>query len=312
MSEHAIIEIAQDLFFIERGYLNGNHFVYRGPQPVLIDTAYKADFKQTQQLISSLGVNLADVRLIVNTHSHCDHIGGNKIIQAMSGCDIALHHVGKHFSDTQDDWSTWWRYFGQEADFFVCTLALHEGDLISLGPYEFQVIYTPGHAADGIALYNASQKILISSDALWGYDTPIFVLRVEGSLALQQALESLDKLAALDVKQVYPGHGPPFTDLTSAITKARQRIDHYKTNREKLGLDILKRMIVYLLLMDNDVKEAPFLARLMHLPWFKENIEFHFHPQPNYEDIYHQIMSSLFQRGVITRQDGKLFTSVKP
>ena len=36
----SITEIMDNLFFIERGYLNGNHFVYRSEKPVLIDTAY--------------------------------------------------------------------------------------------------------------------------------------------------------------------------------------------------------------------------------------------------------------------------------
>ncbi len=310
MLEHSIVELLPNLFFIERGYLNGNHFVYRAAEPILIDTAYKADFQNTQKLITALGVNLSAVRLIINTHSHCDHIGGNKIIQDMSNCDIAMPQLGKHFSDRQDDWSTWWRYFGQEADFFCCTLALNEDDLLQIGPHEFRVIYTPGHAADGMALYNAQEKILISSDALWGYDMPIFVLRVEGNHALFEALQSLDKLAALEVNIVYPGHGPPFTDIEAALAKARQRIESYLTNREKLGVDLCKRMIIYLLLMAKNVEEDALFERLMQTTWFQESIDFHFNHN-NYEDIYHQIINNLYQRGAIKRQDGKLFTTVK-
>jgi hypothetical protein len=41
------VEIIKDLFFIERGFLNGNHFVFRSEKPILIDTAYIADFKET-------------------------------------------------------------------------------------------------------------------------------------------------------------------------------------------------------------------------------------------------------------------------
>ena len=37
------IEIMKNLFFIERGYLNANHFVYRSEKPVLIDTGYASD-----------------------------------------------------------------------------------------------------------------------------------------------------------------------------------------------------------------------------------------------------------------------------
>ena len=108
-------EILKDLFFIERGFLNGNHFVYRSDAPVLIDTGYISGFDETEKLITQLGVELSDISLIISTHTHCDHIGGNNRIQQKSGCDIALHTVGKYFIESRDDWSTWWRYYNQEA-----------------------------------------------------------------------------------------------------------------------------------------------------------------------------------------------------
>jgi hypothetical protein len=51
-------EILPNLFLVQRGYLNANHFVFRGDRPVLIDTAYLAHFDQTKQIISALGVDL--------------------------------------------------------------------------------------------------------------------------------------------------------------------------------------------------------------------------------------------------------------
>ncbi len=83
-------EILKDLFFIERGFLNGNHFVYRSDTPVLIDTGYISGFDETEKSITRLGVKLPDISLIISTHTHCDHIGGNHRIQQKSGCDIAL------------------------------------------------------------------------------------------------------------------------------------------------------------------------------------------------------------------------------
>ncbi len=74
-------EILKDLFFIERGFLNGNHFVYRSDTPVLIDTGYISGFEETEKSITQLGVNLPDISLIISTHTHCDHIGGNNRIQ---------------------------------------------------------------------------------------------------------------------------------------------------------------------------------------------------------------------------------------
>jgi glyoxylase-like metal-dependent hydrolase (beta-lactamase superfamily II) len=155
------VEIIKDLFFIERGFLNANHFVYQSENPTLIDTAYIADFDETAGLIAQLGVNLSDVQLIISTHCHCDHIGG-----------------------TRDDWATWWKYYSQEAAFFDCTIELNDGDVLSIGPHEFEVIHTPGHAAEGIVLYNRKERLLISSDTLWENDMAVMTLRIEGSAAL--------------------------------------------------------------------------------------------------------------------------------
>ena len=80
-----------------------------------------------------------------------------------------MHKVGKYFIESRDDWSTWWRYYNQEAEFFKCNRSVEDGEIITLGPHEFQVIYTPGHASDGIVLYNQREKILISADTLFGY-----------------------------------------------------------------------------------------------------------------------------------------------
>ena len=302
-------EIIKDLFFIERGFLNGNHFVYRSDAPVLIDTAYIADFDETEKSIARLGVNLADVSLIISTHTHCDHIGGNHAIQQKSGCDIALHKIGKYFIDTRDDWATWWRYYNQEAEFFDCARALEDGDMITLGPHEFEVIYTPGHAADGIVLYNRRDKILISSDTLWQTDMAVMTLRVEGSRALFHMLESLQKIEKLEVQMVYPGHGPPFQDMHKAITRSKKRIENFLQHPEAIGEDVLKKIIVYTLMMKKTVPADALFDYLMDTYWFKETIDLYFEGQ--YEAKYEEVLNSFLRRGIIKTDNGDLFTTVK-
>ncbi|MFC1857157.1 MBL fold metallo-hydrolase [Thermodesulfobacteriota bacterium] len=303
-------EILKDLFFIERGYLNGNHFVYRAKEPILIDTGYIADFDETARAIASLGVKLSDVRLIINTHTHCDHIGGNRIIQEKSGCGIALHEIGKHFIDTRDSWSTWWTYFGQEADFFDCTISLNDGDVVALGPHEFRVIHTPGHASDGIVLYNQKHKILISSDTLWEWDMAIITIRVEGSTSVFNMQTSLEKLARLDVKVVYPGHGKPFTDVKSALAKSKKKIEDYLNDRRLIGLDILKKIIVYTLLERREIHARSFFAQLMNTPWFKETVDLYFNGA--YEEKYSETMADFLKRNVVKLENGTYTTTVKP
>lgn len=305
------LEILPNFFFIERGYLNANHFVYRDKQPILIDTGYLPDFAETERLITEVGVNLAEISLIINTHSHCDHIGGNRIIQERSGCEIAMHRIGKYFSDMRDDWSIWRRYYQQAGDFFDCTQALEEGDVVAIGPHKFEVLYTPGHASDGLVLYNKKEKLLISSDALWEWDIPAITVRIEGSRALFHVLASLEKLKSLEVKMVYPGHGPPFTDMSAEISRSQEKVSNYLYNPEKFGLALLKKMIVYTLLMHNGKIEArTFFEHLMGTNWFQETIDFYF--GETYERRYHTVMNEFFERGLVRKKEGMLWTSVKP
>ena len=304
------IEILENLFFIERGYLNANHFVYRSEKPVLIDTAYITDFAETRACIESLGVNLCDIDLIISTHSHSDHIGGNKFIQDESGCDIAIHRIGKHFINTHDDWATWWRYYGHEAEFFNANQTLEDGDTIAVGPHEFRVIYTPGHASDGIVLYNQKEKILISSDTLWENDMPGMTLRVEGSTALFRFEESLEKLKALDIRMVYPGHGRPFASVHEAIARSRKKIQNYLTNRELIGLDLLKRITIYTLLMHKGFTRDLFFDHLMQTHWFKETVELYF--DGNYRVMYDEVLGGFLNRGIVKTENNILVTTVKP
>ncbi|MGB6068532.1 MAG: MBL fold metallo-hydrolase [Desulfomonilaceae bacterium] len=303
------VEIMKDLFFIQRGYLNGNHFVYRSERPILIDTGYVSDFHTTAALIKSLGIDLSRTRLIVNTHCHCDHIGGNKIIQEEASCEIAMHKVGKHFIDIRDDWSTWWKYYHQSADFFDCTTALENGAKISIGPHEFDVIYTPGHSSDGIVLYNGKEKILISSDTLWENDLAVMTIRVEGSKACFSMIESLEKLEKLEVKMVYPGHGRPFSNMQEAILKAKQRLNGFLANPKRIGKDLIKKIIIYTLMMRDQVDEDSFFDDLMQTYWFKETVEFYFNG--SYRSKYDEIMKSFFRRGIVKSKGGKLYTTVK-
>ena len=304
------IEILKDLFFIERGFLNGNHFVYRSDAPILIDTAYISDFDETEKSITRLGIYLADVSLIISTHTHCDHIGGNHLIQQKSGCDIALHKVGKYFIDSRDDWSTWWRYYNQEAAFFNCTRSLEDGEMITLGPHEFQVIYTPGHASDGIVLYNRREKILISSDTLWQTDMAVMTLRVEGSRALFHMQASLQKIEKLEVQMVYPGHGPPFRDMQKAISRCKKRIENFLRHPAAVGEDLLKKIIVYTLMMKKVVPADALFSYLMQTYWFKETVDLYF--KGRYEAKYEEVMNSFLRRGIIKAENGDLYTTVKP
>ena len=304
------VKIAEDLLVIERGYLNANHFVYAGDRPVLIDTGYKADGAETLRQIEAAGVAAEAVSLIVCTHCHCDHIGANRLIQEVSGCDIALHRIGKHFIDTRDDWATWWRYYRQEADFFRCTRALEDGETLRIGPHRFEVIYTPGHSADGIVLYCRKARILISSDTLWETDMAAMTLPVEGSRALLEMTASLERIASLDVETVYPGHGAPFTDFAGALERSRSRLRRFLSDRRQIGADVMKKIMIYTLLMHREIAADRFFDLLQKAPWFEDTVRRYF--DDDSRQVYGRFLTELKEKSLVAEMDGVLTTSVTP
>ena len=304
------LEILDNLFFIQRGYLNANHFVCRTSPAVLVDTGYRDGIDDTLAVIASLGVDVADTGLIINTHCHCDHIGGNRAIQVRSGCQVAMHPVGRHFIDTRDDWSTWWRYYGQAADFFDVTRSLADGEEVRLGDHVFEVIHTPGHAADGLVLYHKKAGVLLSADTLWENDLAVMTLRIEGSDAVFRMLASLERIAALDVRQVFPGHGAPFADAAGAIARAMRRLEGYLADRSRIGSDLLKKIIVYTLLMRKAVPSDDFFDQLMMTRWYQETVDLYFDGADRAK--YDEIIGSFLHRGVIRRRQDHFVTTVPP
>lgn len=304
-----VAEIAQNLFFVERGWLNANHFVFNGTKKVLIDTAYISDFEDTENFIRDLGVDLREVNLIVGTHSHCDHIGGNRKIQDLSECKIAMHKIEKSFMDSGDDWATWWRYYDQEAEFFQVDISLEEGNHIFLDELKLEVIHTPGHGAGMIALYSPEEKFLISSDAVWDGDLGVLTIRVEGSIAPFLALDSLEKLSTLEVDRIYPGHGPPIGDPKAAIQRCRKKLEGFLRDPSRIGRDQLRKIFIYTLLMKGGFPVHEFFDYLMKTHWYRETVDLFF--GGSYERTFEQTMEALMGKGVIHREGERYQASVK-
>lgn len=84
--------------------------------------------------------------------------------------------------------------------------AVKEADTIDIGDYSFRCIETPGHSPGHMCLYEPNKKILISGDHILLNITPNITAWLEMKNSLKDYLASLDKVYALDVDLVLPGH----------------------------------------------------------------------------------------------------------
>jgi hydroxyacylglutathione hydrolase len=296
--------ITDTLFFIQRGWLNANHFVQVKPEIVLVDTGYLPHWPETEALISATGARIADTRTLIATHAHCDHVGGNAIVAAESGCTVRMHEIDRHFMEQQNNWASWSHYYDQEAQPFPVHASLAEGECIRLGGPQWQVLHAPGHSMGQICLFAPDTGWLISADAAWDGDFGVLTTRIEGMDAPFRQRDTLDRLARLPVTTIYPGHGAVIADGRAAIEKCRERIALFLENPRRMAMDQVRKIMLYLLMMKGPLTEKVYLSHIQQSIWFPEVCATYF-LGPG-ENVFKKNLAYLQERGLILSADGEL------
>ncbi len=250
-----------------RDWLSANNIVLRSTDGhVLIDSGYVKHAPLTLGLLASgRGLGAEPLARLINTHCHADHIGGNAAIQARYGCTIELPAAEAPAIARWDQKALLLDYADQECDRFSVDVELHPDTTQVWGDLGWQLLAAPGHRMEALVFYNSEHRILISGDALWqnGYG---FVM--PPSLdpdALPAARDTLNLIAALDVRVVIPGHGEPFTDVAAALDRAYHRTAAFEADEARLALYGLKALLAFSLLSRQRLALADlpdYLARL--------------------------------------------------
>jgi glyoxylase-like metal-dependent hydrolase (beta-lactamase superfamily II) len=95
--------------------------------------------------------------------------------------------------------------FGEKLRPVKVARKLREGNALELGKLTLKVLHTPGHTVGGVSFYDPAKRILFSGDTVFCGGIGRTDLPTGDAGAL---LRSLERLAGLRVKKLYPGHGP--------------------------------------------------------------------------------------------------------
>jgi glyoxylase-like metal-dependent hydrolase (beta-lactamase superfamily II) len=106
---------------------------------------------------------------------------------------------------------------------------LEDGDVVRAGNLSVTAVYTPGHSADHLCFLLADDRAIFTGDLVLGQGSSM-VTFPEGDVAAY--LRSLDRLAALEPRVLFPGHWDPVTD-------AMGKIAEYKAHRLEREAQIL-------------------------------------------------------------------------
>lgn len=167
---------------------------------MIVDPADEAG--QILKVVQELGL---EIKVIVLTHGHPDHIAALKKVKETTGAEIAIHTDGAESLQQQ--------YLGVAFGLAYekpppPDRLLKETDKITIGELDFQVMHTPGHSPGSICLLG--DGVLFSGDTLFNHGIGRYDLPGGDYSQLMNSLRT--RLMALpDETIVYAGHGPDTT-----------------------------------------------------------------------------------------------------
>ena len=237
-----------------------NAWLFTGPEPTLIDCGEKTA-KLWDALINGLEINglgIADLKKVIITHAHLDHIGMAKKITEHSDATIWVseyvydwaidlktmldrrteaimgvirkHYtqklITKHFNFGYKDLVPYWDEIPKDR----IKVFPMEGQL-NFGGDDWDIIYTPGHCINQTCFYNPKNGYFISADMLLKIiPNPIIDAGIKPpytrAKSLVMQLASYEKIAKLTITKTFPGHFDAFENTPEVIKQQVQKIRH--------------------------------------------------------------------------------------
>lgn len=293
-----------DLEWTSRRFPNANMLLLRGERPAVVDTGFAAHAEATADAVKSV---LPRVERVVNTHWHSDHVGGNALLQAR-GAEVIASAVDAEPIARRDPGCCVAEYLDQPVPAYVVDTPVEHADRLHLGEREWTVHHVPGHAAGHIALHEPQARLLVVGDTLTSYDVGWVNVMLEGVQALDAALDSVTRLAELDVALILPGHGPVITDPAAALAKAAQRL---RRQRESLPFAVdygVRRVLSYQLMISGGRPVDGIVDYLLAQPWPHDAAALVGVPV---EQLLEDLVRSSVDSGALQVVDGRLCASLE-
>lgn len=235
-------EISSDLYAIPLPLFDGspvNAYVVRDGQEVwLIDGGLASDECQAvlERGLARLGHSMADIRGLLITHGHTDHVGAARRVLANGG-QVLAHRVendagrrlgfdqrwlvrnGLPEDEVEDShWHT--------PDWPSPTRLLEGGEVLHWGTLELRVVWCPGHTSGLICLFEPRRGLLFTTDhVMRRAPAPVTLRAPSDGDPLADYLSSIRKLAKLSVDTVLPGHGRPFGGLAQRLAAIEAEVE---------------------------------------------------------------------------------------
>lgn len=213
-----VYKLTDDVFAIyEPGQFEEviSYLVIGKNKAALIDTGNGiGDIKRVVSNLTKLPI------IVINTHSHADHIGKNSDFDDIALMDTEFSREReangqtidqmKHFLEEEMVWKPLPPYFNPDRyriKPFKVTYWMKDGDFIDLGDRKLEIIHTPGHSPDSVCIIDKYNRLFWTGDSF--YPAPIYIYKPHTNL--DQFIESFKKMTDTtpNFDWVMPSHNEP-------------------------------------------------------------------------------------------------------
>lgn len=186
------------------------------------------------------GGPLDGIERVVLTHPHIDHVGGSLSVPAVTalshvvfeGADALLREYDDYLRTAREEMATIaargpdvpepdGRYFPLDREYATDDLAIDRvvgpGDTVRFGPGEWEVIHTPGHSQQHMALLHESSGVMLSGDIL-SQNGHFMYGPVHWDVGAYKT--GLGRIRDAEPERLLPGHGEPMADPAARVEDA--------------------------------------------------------------------------------------------
>jgi glyoxylase-like metal-dependent hydrolase (beta-lactamase superfamily II) len=223
-------------------------YLVKGKRNTLVDTGPpQASAEVITAALKAFDLAPGDIDLILNTHGHIDHIGGNGIVKTSGRAQVMIHREDAVFlEDRARSFDLFYApgkenvaqqkagFLEQVGQDIVVDRYLEDNDVIDLGEdVKLRIIHLPGHTPGSVGFYYEKEAILICGDSIPGLNTPGGFLPIIYDLARYE--KSVERLSSVPLRAMLFSHPYRGLRLPPSVVRRENEIDEYLTNSRNIA-----------------------------------------------------------------------------
>lgn len=228
MGGDILIEVDNGIFLLQ-GKKSSNIYFIQQKDGIIIDTGHPHQATENLRALKDFGLTANDVKYIINTHSHPDHVGGNiHFLNYFSEAKIISSIRTQRYLEKKRQYALY-DDIEDIAESSPIHIKVKDGDCFNIDNRNIRFLETPGHTGDSISI-ELDNNILFSGDTLYQNIVPQVDYYDDLLFSLSVLDKTYERLAARDCKKIFPGHGIPFDNSEKVFAMLRRKIKRFTDN----------------------------------------------------------------------------------